>query len=346
MATTNVTGSLVLKRLKKGKVIGLYLSAKNNALQQGYDDQGKLTPDFGVAANQPVITPILTVSDGSTATITNGQWSYNDIPITFGSSSGGWTTDTSNGGKFQLNPSTWELKIVKNLAGSGNINSDTFSFTASGEAGDVSFTATASTEFVIKKLGMQTYSVGIYFKEGSKNYIEHDTDTVTLVANVMPEMKSGQVVKWFQEDGKTQIGEPGLEATVGHGDLSGEGYIYARLYENASSTKPLASGACLIRDLTDDYDVIVSLADDSPAQWDGKTPMKVKGRVVILKGGEAGTELTVDESQWVHEFRSSSENTDCGIITGKNPATVGSDQWKHVKDNEELVDFVSCTIGG
>lgn len=350
MAEQNtVSGSLVLKRLKTGKVVYLSLNAVGAPLFQGWQQgTGAVSPDFTKPENQPVVHPSVTTSDGSEVKISMGEWKYNDILLTFGTPSGDWAVSTNANGMFAYNPSTHDLKVVKNVASADNSTSDTLTFTAGGEAGGSNYTVTGSIELRIISLGASANSIVISLvdEEGNDAILSGADDTVKLKATTLVNgaVTTTGVVKWFGEDGKTQIGPTGATLTVRPDNVQGTGLIFARLYANASSSAVLASDAISIRDVKDDMDVIVSINEGSPAEWDGSTPMKVIGKLYRFSNGERGDEVETQESQWSHDFRSSSLDTQCGTVTGKNPATVDKTIWAKVKDYEDLVDFATCTI--
>ena len=244
-----------------------------------------------------------------------------------------------------LNSSTWELKIVKNIAGPNNMDTDTFGFTASGEADGVNYEVKGSTEFLIVRPGESSYVITIYVESGDA-VITDDDDTVKLRAYVSVGgiEKNGMTVKWYREDGKTDVkNQNGYSATIGRDDVVGAGMIYARLYSDPNATTVLATAGYEVRDVKDEYDIVVSVAEDSKAsEWDGKTPITVKGVLYRMSGGEA-VAVETNASQWKHEFRSSAKNTDCGEATG-NPVEIGAQQWKDAEEYENLIDFASCTI--
>lgn len=351
MAET-VSGSLVLKRLKMGKVVYLSINAVGKPFFQGWNSgQGVAVPDFTVAGNQPVARPEVTSSDGSALTIQSGVWYYNGTGdanrIEFGDPVDGWAVER-NSGRFALNPATHELKVVKNIAAADNQTTDTLYFTATGEADGTAYTVTGSIELRIINLGSSANSIVISLVDetGNDAILSSDTDTVKLKATTLVDGNpdSTGFVKWFGEDGKTQLGT-GPTLNVTRAMVQGIGLIFARLYASSSSATVLASDAVSIRDVKDDMDVIVSLTDDSPSEWDGKTAMKVKGGLWRLRNGERAEEVDTsgENYKWEHDFRSSSLNTECGVLPG-NPVTVTAEQWGKVRDFEDLVDFATCTI--
>lgn len=349
---TKVSGSLVLKRLKTGRVVFLSVNALGKPFFQGWNSSsGTAVPDFTTVENQPVATPTVTSSDGTAVKITSGEWKYNDTLLTFGDpAADGWATSTNANGAFAYNPATHELKVVKNVASADNTATDTLTFTAHGEAGGANYTVTGSIELRIMTLGnsANVILISLVNEDGNDTIITGDDDTVKLQTTRLTDgnVSNTGVVKWFGEDGKTQIGETGDTITVTSDDVQGVGIIYARWYASASSATVLASDAIAITDVKDDVDVVVSLTDDSPAEWDGSSTMKVQGLLYKFASGKETTLVDPQPAQsaWTHEFHSSSLDTDCGTISGKNPVEVTKDIWAKVKDFEDLVDFVSCTI--
>ena len=121
-------GSITIKRLRNGDSLFMSLELNGKPLYQSYDDQtDTVSPDWTVAANQPIITPHVSSTKSGAVTTSLHTWTYNGVQLVFnGASSGGYTEDST--GKFALNPVNGALKIIANLASSINTANDTLQY--------------------------------------------------------------------------------------------------------------------------------------------------------------------------------------------------------------------------
>ena len=142
MNTYSAQNSITVKRLRNGDTFFITFGNNGIPLFQGVDPvTGVVTPDWTVAANQPVVTPVVTSARGNAVVLSNHQWSYNGVALNFnGATSGDWTTDST--GKFQLNSSTGALKIIANLASTTNIASDSLTYSCVATVAGVEYNLT------------------------------------------------------------------------------------------------------------------------------------------------------------------------------------------------------------
>lgn len=153
--TDTLSGSITLKRLKKGLNVVLTIETENAALYQGYDPKtGKVSPDFTDASTaKPILTPKAVAGNGATASITNGSWQYNGTLLTVSGTadSDGFIPCTDS--RFAINPSTFQLKITGNIASEGNLNNDIFTFSGKGEAQQADWEAETTAEMHLQEIG-------------------------------------------------------------------------------------------------------------------------------------------------------------------------------------------------
>lgn len=170
---STLTGSITLKKLKKGVNVILSLKTENAALYQGWNDKlGTAVPSFKTEANQPVIVPEVVATNNASASITNGTWYYNGtaLVVTSTALSGGFYKCSD--ARFAINTSNYKLKIIDNVASAGNVSNDIFRFVCSGEAGGVSYTDNQATiELHLQVVGSS--AAALYIEGGctlSSNY--------------------------------------------------------------------------------------------------------------------------------------------------------------------------------
>ena len=253
MSNLSAQGSITVKRLRNGDTF--FISFGNNGvpLFQAVDPaSGVVTPDWTVAANQPVITPQVTSARGNAVTLGSHQWSYNGAALNFnGASSGGWTTDST--GKFQLQASTGALKIIANLASTTNIASDNLTYSCVATVAGVEYNLTKSIDIQIQSVGASSYF-------GTVNATTEQltpTVTSTTIATKLylgATEQQNYVVKWYKDD--TLWSErTGNSITVGVGDVDGTQLIVAEFYKAAGDVTPVYRAGIRIIDTNDDFQV-------------------------------------------------------------------------------------------
>ena len=160
-----LSGSITLKRLKKGVNVVLSIETENAALYQGWNDKTSTpAPNFQTPANQPILVPKAVATNGQTASITNGTWYYNNTMLVV------TTTATSEGfykcsdARFSINPSNYKLRIIDNIASASNTSNDMFTFKCSGEAASTSYESEATAELHLQIVGSS--AAALYIEGG------------------------------------------------------------------------------------------------------------------------------------------------------------------------------------
>ena len=86
--------SITIKRLRSND--SLMLTFENNGIPlfQAVDEEsGAVSPDWSIAANQPVRTPKVTSARGLAVSLSGHSWAYNGVALNFnGAESGGCMT--------------------------------------------------------------------------------------------------------------------------------------------------------------------------------------------------------------------------------------------------------------
>lgn len=338
--TNSISGSVTLKRLKKGATVILSLRTGDNALYQGWNTKAETAlPDWTVAANQPVVTPEVTATgaSGIVATITTGAWAYNGMTLTVGSTSAGdGFYVCTNNTAFAINPSTWAIKIIKNIASATNTASDTLTFTCTGEVDGSEFAAESSTEIQLQILGNSAAAVHI----SGPCVLSTDTDSVTLTAHFFVdgvEKTSGYAYKWTKEDGKALSNSgSGSKQTVTRDDIDAIGGVYCSVYKESDTKTALATDFHKMTDIDDEYELEVIV----DKEWDGTNEQTVTAYLYAFRAGEKGEDVSSKMTAFSHTFVGASSQTQIATAD-TNPAKVGASIWAAVGDNEDIVDYVT-----
>lgn len=335
------TGSITIKRLRKGRNIVLGFTTDNSLFQGWNPISKKPDPDFTKAENQPTVTPNVYSSDGSTCTIgAESKWYYNsmDTPIEWNTASGGYRT--SKNGLFKENTTTHAITFIKDIASETNKGSDTFYFVAVGEVAGVNYTATGSFEFKIQEISSSGYTL----MTSGGNALTATATEVTLKAHLFVDGKAdtSKVIKWYQSDMKTLIPTEDNSYTVkvSTNHVSGQGPdagVYCMAFEKAGDTVALATTFHQINDFTDDYDV--ELYVSANPEWDGTNAATVNARLRNVRTQEVvSTGVT-----WSSNIYDSKVKDPIASNVAGMPLTVGNDYWSEVGDDSDLVITTAAT---
>lgn len=334
-----LSGSITLKRLKKGVNVVLSIETENAALYQGWNDKTSIpVPNFQTPANQPILVPKAVATNGQTASITNGTWYYNNTMLVV------TTTATSEGfykcsdARFAINPSNYKLRIIDNIASANNTSNDMFTFKCSGEAASTSYESEATAELHLQIVGSS--AAALYIEGGCTLSLANPSTKLKARFFIDGnEITSGYSYRFFNENNKTLQDSISIEFTATRDMIDGIGGIYCSAYKTGDSEKKaLATDFHKITDIGDEYELEASCDKD----WDGTNKQIVTAHVYRFVAGEKGEEITSTlKGTFTHTFASSLKNTELGTKTGVS-VEVGTEIWgKIANDNEDVRDFIS-----
>ena len=334
-----LSGSITLKRLKKGVNVVLSIETENAALYQGWNDKNSTpVPNFQTPAHQPILVPKAVATNGQTASITNGTWYYNNTMLVV------TTTATSEGfykcsdARFAINPSNYKLRIIDNIASASNTSNDMFTFKCSGEAASTNYEAEATAELHLQIVGS---SAAALYIEGGCTLSPANASTKLKARFFIDggEITSGYSYRFFDEKNKTLQDSTSREFTATRDMIDGIGGIYCSAYKTGDSTKTaLATDFHKITDIGDEYELEASVDKD----WDGVNSQRVTAHVYRFSSGQKGDEITSSlKGTFTHTFTSSLNNIPLGSKTGV-AVDVDAEIWgKITNDNEDVRDFIS-----
>lgn len=294
MNNHSAQGSITVKRLRNGDTFFISFDLNGVPLFQTVDPvTGDVSPDWTVAANQPVITPNVTSARGNTVALGSHQWAYNGVTLLFtGTTSGGWTTDST--GKFQLQASTGALKIIANLASTTNIASDNLTYSCVATVAGVEYNLTKSIDIQIQSAGASSYYGTVNATTEQLTPTVTSTTLATKLYLGATEQQS-YVVKWYKDD-TLWTEKTGNSITVNTGDVDGTQLIIAEFYKAAGDNTPVFRAGIRIIDTSDDFHVehryVNSGGTTSNAnrEVDVNNPVYVQAYVVNVR---TNTELSI-----------------------------------------------------
>ena len=335
-----LSGSITLKRLKKGVNVVLSIETENAALYQGWNDKTSTpAPNFQTPANQPILVPKAVATNGQTASITNGTWYYNNTMLVV------TTTATSEGfykcsdARFAINPSNYKLRIIDNIASASNTSNDMFTFKCSGEAASTNYEAEATAELHLQIVGSS--AAALYIEGGCTLSLANASTKLKARFFIDGgEITSGYSFRFFDEKNNNSLQDStSREFTATRDMIDGIGGIYCSAYKTGDSKKTaLATDFHKITDIGDEYELEASVDKD----WDGVNSQRVTAHVYRFVAGQKGEEITSSlKGTFTHTFASSIKNTELGTKTGVT-VEVGTEIWgKITNDNEDVRDFIS-----
>lgn len=338
-----LTGSITLKRLKKGVNVILSIKTENAALYQGWNDKlGAAVPSFKTEANRPVLVPTAVATNNGTASINTGYWSYNGTLLTATSeelSDGFYKCSDS---RFAINTSNYKLKIIDDVASANNVSNDIFTFNCSGEAAGASFESSGTIELHLQVVGSS--AAAVYIEGGCT--LSSSNPSETLKAHFFidgVEITSGYTFVWKNEGGGNIGGANGNTCVVSRDDVTAIGGVYCSVYKQGDTTSALATDFHKMTDISDEMELGVTCDRDYYYnEATGEEHIQtVTAHLYKFENGEIKDEISNADGTFTHTFKSSSSNTTLGTLEGK-VVKVGKDIWGTVYNkNEDVNDFLT-----
>lgn len=250
-------GSITIKRLRNGDTFFISLEIANGIpLFQGVDDKaGTVSPDWTVAANQPIIVPNVTSARGVSVSLSFHQWQYNGVTLNFNGAtdSDGYKLDST--GIFKMNTTTGALRIVKNLASSTNIANDTLTYSCVATVGGTEYNLQKSIDVLIQTVGATSYAG---YVNATTEQLTSSITSTTLSTKLWlgaSELTS-YYVKWYRDNTLWSAQNGKKSITVTNNDVDGTQLFIAEFYKDSSSTTPVFRAGIRIIDTSDDLSLI------------------------------------------------------------------------------------------
>ena len=255
MSKYSAQAGITIRRLRNGDTLYLTLEIGDKPLFQAVDSQtGAVSPDWTVAANQPVITPNVNSTRGNTVNLANHSWTYNGSVLSFtGATSGGYTLDST--GKFAMNLNTGALKIVANLASASNPANDTLQYGVDATVGGVVYHLTRSVDVQIQAAGASSY---FGFINATTTQLDSSHTSATLKANLWLSTSpvNSFYVKWYKGNNAWTDMNGQTQVVVSRDDIDASQLIIAEFYLSSSDTNYVARAAITLIDTLDEILVV------------------------------------------------------------------------------------------
>lgn len=327
MSTYSAQGSITIKRLRNGDNFFISVEVTNGvALFQGVDEKtGVASPDWTVAANQPIITPRVTSARGNAVDPSSHSWKYNGVALNFnGAEADGWKADST--GKFKLNVSTGALKIVQNLASKVNCANDTLTYECVATISGVEYNLTKSVDILIQTVGANGY---LGFILASTEQLTAEVPSCTLDTKLMlaADYVTSYYVKWYKDDTLWAAQSGKKSITVGRGDVDGTQLFIAEFYKDSSSNTALFRAGVRIIDTLDDFQVQLAITSANKEVAPGN-PVTVKASVINMRTntvvspqGAVWSLRVMEKKDWKEKRRVSTDTITVTTSDTDNPTT-------------------------
>lgn len=282
MSTQNsAQGSITIRRLRNGD--SLFISFENNgiALYQGVNPTaGAVSPDWTVAANQPIITPKVVSARGNSVELSQHQWSYNGQTLVFSTTASGWVTDTTVG-KFQMNVETGALKIIGNLANVNAVANSQLTYNCIATVSGVNYTLSKSIDVIIQNIGASAYYGSLLASSGIITATDTNT-TLTTALYVGAKAVSSYYVKWYKDDTLWAANNGQKSVTVTRDDVDGTQLFIAEFYTSEDASESVARAGVYIIDSDDEYAINFSYTSSAREVAAGQS-VTVKAQVINMR---------------------------------------------------------------
>lgn len=327
MSTYSAQGSITIKRLRNGDNFFISLEITNGVpLFQGVDEKtGVPSPDWSVAANQPIITPRVSSARGNAVDLSFHVWKYNGVSLNFnGAETDGWKLDST--GKFKMNVSTGALRIVQNLASKTNCANDTLTYECVATISGVEYNLTKSIDVLIQTVGANGY---VGFILASTEQLTADVTSCTLETKLMlaADNVTSYYVKWYKDDTLWSAKNGQKTITVGRNDVDGTQLFIAEFYKDSTSTTPLYRAGVRIIDTLDEFQVQLAITSTNKEVSPGN-PVVVAAKVVNMRtntvvspAGAVWSLRVMEKKNWAEKRRVATNTITITTADTDNPTT-------------------------
>lgn len=238
---SNVSNSLTLRLIRTGKTLSVTLSP-NALLVQFVNKIGTevvVAPNWGIAANQPTIKPMVATSGGGTAVLSDHQWLYNGEII------------SEDNEKFSINKNSGAITIIQNLASESNLYTDTLTYKGMCNMSGAMVSIEKSIDIEIRQAGVNECSGEIF---ANSNTLSSEITKVALQTTLF--QSTSQIdnysVEWLK--GVNSTGKEGKTLEVTRDDINGS-QLYIAIFKVAG--KEVDRASYVIVDNSDEWKVLL-----------------------------------------------------------------------------------------
>ena len=246
--------SITIKRLRSND--SLMLTFENNGIPlfQAVDEEsGAVSPDWSVAANQPIRTPKVTSARGLAVS------------------------------KFSLNTGTGAIKIIGNLASKTNVAGDTLTYSCVASTAGVEYNLTGELPIAIQNMGASSYYLAIL---ASTEQLTSKVTSCTLTTKLYAGANAitDYYIKWYKDTTAWADKNGQKSITVTRGDVDGTQLFIAEVYQSSGASQPIARAGVRIVDTADEFQIVCYITS-SNKEVDTGQPVTVSAKIVNMTTG-------------------------------------------------------------
>ena len=249
---------------------------------------GNPVPDWSVAANQPIITLEVVSAAGYPVRVTNVNWAYDGIDLTFDASGNCTTTGYTNKFKLQNNDKT-KLRIIGNIASQDTVSNKQITYTVTYVSNSMTDQVTGSVDILIQQAGQNSHIIMI---TANRTMLSEDDPTATLTASARygtSPVTFGQdnyLLKWSDSsNGSHGDWNNHASVTIDRDDIYGGCVVVAQLYKN---NVLVASDQIRINDISDQYQIVATpQTGANSVSYKNSTPHNALFDLTVLKNGSS-----------------------------------------------------------
>lgn len=297
MSKYSAQAGITIRRLRNGDTLYLTFNLGTKPLFQTVDGQtGAISPDWTVAANQPLVTPQVGSTRSNVVTLSNHSWQYNGATLNFnGAVTDGYTLDST--GKFAMNTATGALKIVANLASTSNMANDTLTYSVTATVGGIAYTLTKSIDIQIQSAGASSY---FGYLVATTTQLDSDHASATVAAELWLSTSPVQnfYVKWYKGSTEWAAMAGQRSVVVSRNDIDTSQLLIAEYYLQSGDTNYVARAAITLIDTLDEI-IVVPYISSAQKEVDVNKPVTVACRIVKAVDGSV---LTPSNPTYLYEI--------------------------------------------
>ncbi len=224
-------------------------------------NSGTVSPNWTIAANQPIIRLGVRSSAGFPAEITGVTWAFDGTTLNFTYNGSTWVT-ASNDDRFKarINGNYYELRVVKNIASTSIISNKQISYEVSYVSNAMSDRIQGDVDVLIQQAGTDSHILQI-----TTNRVELDAVNTTATLTAVGQYgtapvtigSDGYTIEWYQ-DGVLLSGQTASTLTVTREMVEGGSIFVAKLKKSGSV---VAQDGQRINDIADEYQIAYTPTD-------------------------------------------------------------------------------------
>lgn len=310
---------------------------------------GVISPNWSVAANQPIITLVPLSANGFPVTTTGVTWTYDGVELEFTLDGTTWVS-ASNDNRFKARINSegfYELRIVDNLISSSNLGNRQIdyavSYRSNGKNGSFEGTATVmlqdgGSQSHIVTIGVQALDTAnnrggmtlgriAVENSGSVGYVEINQTTLTASAYYGAEAitigQNNYGIDWYRDGvlltgSETGITISGANLTVTRAAVDGGSIFVAKLKK---SSTVVAQDSQRIIDNADEYQIVaIPVSNQNFVSYENSVETNAVYTLAVTKNNQSMSQEGVNFAWDIYNANGTHKRPGTGATVTVTPA--------------------------